>query len=109
MRVRRRAAPDVSGERGQSSAYASPLRADAKVCGDRHARAGPLAHHRPGENSIVHSLLKRFPERNDALAGILGIVTDEKFTLLAASVVVPAVLIGAAQRETKTSLSVIAK
>lgn len=62
-----------------------------------------------GENAIVHSLLKKFPERNDALAGILGIVTDAKFALLVASVVVPAVLIGVAQRENKTSLSVIVK
>lgn len=52
-----------------------------------------------GENSIVYALLGTFPERNDALAGILGVVTDVKFTLLVASVVVPAVLLGVAKRE----------
>lgn len=51
-----------------------------------------------GENSIVYTLLETFPARNDALAGILGVVTDAKFTLLVASVVVPAVLLGVAQR-----------
>jgi hypothetical protein len=53
------------------------------------------------ENATVHSLLRRFPERNDALAGILGVVTDAKFALLAASVVVPAVLLFAEQRKTR--------
>lgn len=46
-----------------------------------------------GENAIVYTLLSRFPERNDALAGMLGFVTDAKFALLVASVVVPAVLL----------------
>jgi hypothetical protein len=53
------------------------------------------------ENATVHALLRKFPERNDALAGILGVVTDAKFALLTASVVVPAVLLGAAHRKTK--------
>jgi hypothetical protein len=47
------------------------------------------------ENAIVHTLLGAFPERNDALAGLLGVVTDTKFTLLVASVVGLAGLIGA--------------
>lgn len=61
------------------------------------------------ENSIVYALLRKFPARNDALAGILGFVTDTKFTLLVASVVVPAVLLGAARNEAKASLSVTEK
>lgn len=62
-----------------------------------------------GENSIVYALLQTFPARNDGLAGILGFVTDAKFTLLVASVVVPAVLLGVAKNDAKTSLSVQVK
>jgi hypothetical protein len=62
-----------------------------------------------GENSIVYTLLGSFPARNDTLAGILGIVTDAKFTLLVASVVVPAVLLGVAKRQDQASPSVQVK
>lgn len=50
------------------------------------------------ENAIVFTLLRDFPARNDALAGILGVVTDTKFTLLVASVVALAVLMAVKRR-----------
>jgi hypothetical protein len=45
------------------------------------------------ENAMVYTLLGKFPERHETLAATLGFVTDAKFTLLVASVAVPAVLL----------------
>lgn len=45
-----------------------------------------------GENALLFRLLTRFPERHDALAGYLGTVTDLEFTLLLASIALPALL-----------------
>lgn len=44
------------------------------------------------ENALIFHLLTRFPERHDALAARLGTLTDLKFTLLLASLAVPALL-----------------
>lgn len=45
------------------------------------------------ENAIIAYLLDTFPTQSDALAARLGTVTDVKFTLLVASLCVPALLV----------------